>query len=85
MLSRLAAFLRGQPTRLRYDSPNAVERTMASRGLQPLRRLSILLPPRSLPSWERALGRPWVARALEAVPGLRALVPQAYWIVGVKA
>ena len=35
--------------------------------------------------WERALGRPWVARALEAVPGLRALVPQAYWIVGVKA
>ena len=85
MLSRLAAFLRGQPTRLRYDSPNAVERTMASRGLQPLRRLSILLPPRSLPSWERALGRPWLARALEAVPGLRALVPQAYWIVGVKA
>jgi SAM-dependent methyltransferase len=82
---RLSAFLRRQPTRLRYGSPGAVERTMASRGLRPVRRLSILLPPRSLPGLERALGRPWLIRALEAVPGLRALTPQAYWIVGVKA
>jgi SAM-dependent methyltransferase len=82
---RLNAFLRRQPTRLRYGSPGAVERTMASRGLRPVRRLSILLPPRSLPGLEGMLGRPWLIRALEAVPGLRALVPQAYWIVGVKA
>jgi SAM-dependent methyltransferase len=82
---RLSAFLRRQPTRLRYGSPGAVERTMASRGLRPVRRLSILLPPRSLPSLEGMLGRPWLIRALEAVPGLRALAPQAYWIVGVKA
>ena len=82
---RLSAFLRRQPTRLRYGSPGAVERTMASRGLRPVRRLSILLPPRSLPGLERALGQPWVVRALETVPGIRALAPQAYWIVGVKA
>lgn len=82
---RLSAFVRRQPTRLRYGSPGVVERTMASRGLQPVRRLTILLPPRSLPGFERVLGRPWLIRALEAVPGLRALAPQAYWIVGVKA
>ena len=82
---RLSAFLRRQPTRLRYGSPGTVERTMASRGLRPVRRLSILLAPRSLPGLEGMLGRPWLIRALEAVPGLRALTPQAYWIVGVKA
>jgi ubiquinone/menaquinone biosynthesis C-methylase UbiE len=84
-LRRLAAFARRQPTRLRYASPGVVERSMASRGLRPVRRLSILLPPRSLPGLEAALGRPWLARALEVVPILRALTPQAYWIVGVKA
>jgi SAM-dependent methyltransferase len=82
---RLSAFIRRQPTRLRYGSPGTVERTMASMGLRPVRRLSILLPPRSVPGLERALGQPWVVRALETVPGVRALAPQAYWIVGVKA
>jgi 2-polyprenyl-3-methyl-5-hydroxy-6-metoxy-1,4-benzoquinol methylase len=82
---RLSAFLRRQPTRLRYASPGVVERTMASRGLRPVRRLSILLPPRSLPGLEGMLGQPWLIRALETVPGVRALAPQAYWIVGVKA
>ncbi len=82
---RFSAFIRRQPTRLRYSSPGAVERTMASRGLRPVGRLSILLPPRSLPGLERMLGRAWLIRALEAVPGVRALAPQAYWIVGVKA
>jgi ubiquinone/menaquinone biosynthesis C-methylase UbiE len=81
---RLSAFLHRQPTRLRYGSPRAVERTMAARGLRPVRRVSILLPPRSLPGLERALGKPWFLRTLQAVPGLRALAPQAYWIVGVK-
>jgi ubiquinone/menaquinone biosynthesis C-methylase UbiE len=84
-LRRLSAFIRRQPTRLRYGAPGAVERTMASLGLRPIRRLSILLPPRSVPRLEGALGRPWVVRALETVPGVRALAPQAYWIVGVKA
>jgi ubiquinone/menaquinone biosynthesis C-methylase UbiE len=84
-LRRLSAFVRRQPTRLRYGSPGAVERTMASLGLRPVRRLSILLPPRSVPGFERALGRPWVLRALATVPGVRAVAPQAYWIVGVKA
>ena len=82
---RLSAFIRRQPTRLHYSSPRAVERTMASRGIRPVRRVSILLPPRSLPRLERTLGQPWLIRALEAMPGVRTLAPQAYWIVGVKA
>lgn len=82
---RLSAFLQRQPTRLRYGSPGTIERTMASRGLRPVRRLSILLPPRSLPGLEGMLGRPGLIRALETVPGVGALAPQAYWIVGVKA
>jgi SAM-dependent methyltransferase len=82
---RLSAFIRRQPTRLHYSSPRAVERTMASRGIRPVRRVSILLPPRSLPRLERTLGQPWLIRALEAMPGVRKLAPQAYWIVGVKA
>jgi SAM-dependent methyltransferase len=81
---RLSAFLRRQPTKLHYISPRAVEQSMASRGLRPVRRLSILLPPRSLPRLERALGQTWLMRALEAVPGIGALASQAYWIVGVK-
>jgi SAM-dependent methyltransferase len=84
-LRRLSAFVRRQPTHLRYGSPGAVERSMTSRGLRPVRRLSILLPPRSLPSLERVLGRSWLIGAFQAIPGVRALTSQAYWIVGVKA
>jgi SAM-dependent methyltransferase len=82
---RLSAFIRRQPTRLRYGSPKAIEGTMASRGLRPVQRISVLLPPRSLPGLERSLAQPWLMRAMGAVPGVRALTPQAYWIVGVKA
>jgi len=82
---RLSAYFRRQPTRLHYSSPRAVERTMLSRGIRPIRRVSILLPPRSLPRLERTLGRRWLIRALEAMPGVRALAPQAYWILGAKA
>lgn len=82
---RLGGFIQRQPTRLHYGSPRVLERTMVSRGLRPVRRLSVLLPPRSLPGLERALARPWLVRATGMAPGVRALAPQAYWIVGVKA
>jgi ubiquinone/menaquinone biosynthesis C-methylase UbiE len=82
---RLSAFIQRQPTRLHYSSPRAIERAMASQGLRPVRRLSIVLPPRSLPRLEHRLEHPWLMRVLEAVPGVRTLAPQAYWIVGVKA
>jgi SAM-dependent methyltransferase len=82
---RLRGFIRREPTRLRYSSPRIIERAMAARGLGAIRRLSILLPPRSLPGLERTLGQPWLARAMGLVPGVRSLAPQAYWIVGVKA
>ena len=82
---RLSGFIRRQPTRLHYGSPSAVERAMVSHGLEPARRLSVLLPPRSLPGLERPLAQPGLVRALGMMPGIRTLVPQAYWIVGVKA
>jgi SAM-dependent methyltransferase len=84
-LRRVSAFVRRRPTHLRYGSPGAVERSMASLGLRPVRRLRILLPPRSLPGLEGVLGRPWLMGALHAIPGVRALTSQAYWIVGMKA
>jgi SAM-dependent methyltransferase len=82
---RLGGFIRREPTRLHYGSPRAIERTMASQGLESIRRLSVLLPPRSLPGLERTLAQPWLTRAIGIVPGVRSLAPQAYWIVGVKA
>jgi len=82
---RLSTFVRREPTRLRYASPRTIERIMVSGGLHPVRRLGILLPPRSLPGLDRTLGWPWLVGILEKVPGIRAMAPHAYWIVGVKA
>lgn len=82
---RFSGFIKRQPTRLHYGSPRVLERTLGSRGMKVMPRLSVLLPPRSLPGLERALTRPWVVRAMRWLPGIHALAPQAYWIVGVKA
>jgi SAM-dependent methyltransferase len=82
---RFRGFVTHQPTRLSYGSPRALEQALLSRGLAPARRLSVLLPPRSLPGLERALAQPWLARVLELAPGISWLAPQAYWIVSVKA
>jgi SAM-dependent methyltransferase len=82
---RLSALVRHQPTRLHYDSPSGVEREMTACGLNPQRRVSIVLPPRSLPAFEGALERSWLRRLLDALPGVRSLAAQAFWIVGVKA
>ena len=82
---RLRGFIRREPTRLHYSSPRAIEQAMASHGLESVRRVSVLLPPRSLPRLEHTLARPWLTRAMGTVPGVRSLAPQAYWIVGVKA
>jgi len=81
---RLRSFIRRQPARLHYGSPRALERAMASRGLKPARRLTVLLPPRSLPGLEHVLTKPLIVRAMGMVPGIRELAPQAYWVVGVK-
>ena len=82
---RLRAFVRREPTRLHYCSPRVIERALASQGLRPVQRLSVLLPPRSWPGLERTLSQPQVARAMGMMPGLRALASQAFWIVAVKA
>jgi len=82
---RFRGFIRRHPTRLRYGSATALARPMASSGLEPARPLRVLLPPPSFPGLEGALTRPWLVRATEMLPGVRALASQAYWIAGVKA
>jgi SAM-dependent methyltransferase len=82
---RLTAFLTGQPTRFRYGTPARIERWMRALSIRPAQRVSILLPPRSLPGLERVLARSWVERLLSWAPGLRAITAQAFWLVGVKS
>ena len=82
---RLRGFIRRESSRLHYGSPRTLERIMVSRGLEPVRRLSVVLPPRSLPGLERTFTQPWLARTMGMMPGINTLAPQAYWIVGVKA
>jgi ubiquinone/menaquinone biosynthesis C-methylase UbiE len=79
---RLTGRLGRRPTRLRYGAPEAVARAMRAGGLVPRPRVPILLPPRSLPGLERLLDRPWVEDTLARLPALRAVLPQAFWIIG---
>ncbi|HLQ23897.1 MAG TPA: class I SAM-dependent methyltransferase [Gemmatimonadales bacterium] len=81
---RLAAFARRQSTRLRYGAPRVIERAMAARGIRPVQKLGILLPPRSVPHLEGALGQPWLEGILGRLPGVRAVAAHAFWIVGVR-
>ena len=81
---RVGSRLKRQPSRLRYSAPSLVEAEMVARGIQPTRRIGILLPPRSLPWLENTLMRPGVARLLTGLPGVRSVAPHAFWIVGVK-
>lgn len=73
-----------EPSRLRYEDPAALERTLASAGGRPLRRLGVLLPPRGIPGMADWLGRPWVSSVLDAVPGLARVAPHAFWVLGEK-
>ncbi len=82
---RLSSFVNRQPSRLRYAAPGMVERAMSARGIRPLKRLGILLPPRSLPRLEDVMGRAWLGRLLGTLPGARSVAPHAFWIAGVKA
>ena len=82
---RLAAFTRRRRTLLRYSAPRVIERFMEASGVRPSRRVSVLLPPRSLPRLETALMRRWVEGPLRRLPGLRSLAAQAFWLVGARA
>ncbi len=82
---RLSSIVKGEQSRVRYSAPGVVEQAMAACDIRPLRRLGILLPPRSLPRLEYVLSRPWLSRLLNAVPGAWAVAPRAFWIIGVKA
>lgn len=75
------ALSRGE-LRLRYHDPALVEGALAAAGLTGLRRIGVLLPPRSLPALERPLAGSGLARALVATPLVKAITPSAFWIVG---
>lgn len=81
---RVVAFIRQRPTRLHYGTARGLERQMAARGARPLQRLPILPRPRSFPAREAALSRRSVERVLRSVPGLRTVVPHAFWVVGTR-
>jgi SAM-dependent methyltransferase len=81
---RARSRLRGEPSHLHYGAPRPIERRLAQAGARRLRRLALLLPPRSLTGLGSALASPWLGRLVEAVPGLRLVVPHAFWIIGEK-
>lgn len=84
MARRLTALARGRPPLLSYSAPRLIERLMRASGVRPSRRLSVVLPPRSLPRLEAVLAHPWVEAPLCRIPGLRGLAAQAFWLGGVR-
>ncbi|MBI2527057.1 MAG: class I SAM-dependent methyltransferase [Candidatus Rokubacteria bacterium] len=82
---RMRSRLTGEPLRLHYGAPRGIERALGATGARALSRISLLLPPRSLPGLADPLGTPWVAAAVKAVPGMRHLAPHAFWIVGERS
>jgi SAM-dependent methyltransferase len=84
MARRLTALARGRPSLLHYCAPRLIERLMSANGVRPARRVSVVLPPRSLPRLEAILAHPWVEAPLCRIPGLRGLAAQAFWLAGVR-
>jgi SAM-dependent methyltransferase len=81
---RLTARMRSEPTRVRYTAPSVIERAMEARGLRPLERVSIVLPPKSLPGLAARLEVSGIATVLAGAPGLRSVATHAFWILGAK-
>jgi SAM-dependent methyltransferase len=81
---RMAATMRGRSTRLRYVSPAAVREVLQVVGIHVLRRVPVLVPPRSARRLVALTGRPSVARIVEAVPPARTVLSHAFWVVGAK-
>jgi SAM-dependent methyltransferase len=77
--------LAGHPPHLRYGSPGGIEQRLVASGFRQVRRLGLLLPPRSLPTLGRALGNPWVGQVVGRLPGFRTLLPHAFWVLGERA
>lgn len=81
---RLRSGVNGERTPLTYCPPVRVEAALARAGVRVFQRIPVLVPPRSWPVAERAVARPWVARAAR-LPGLSAVTPHAIWIGGARA
>jgi SAM-dependent methyltransferase len=79
---RLGACIRRRPTRLSYGSPRRIEGVMAGWGIRPIGRAGIVLAPRSLPRLGRLLEYSWVEDMCGVLPGVRSVLPQAFWITG---
>jgi SAM-dependent methyltransferase len=84
VIRRTRRRLAGEPRHLRYGSPGGIERRLAATGFERVRRVGLLLPPRSLPGLGDTLARPWVGHAVAFLPGLRSLLPHAFWVLGEK-
>ena len=84
VVRRLSAFSQGQPTRLRYSAAGAVERTMTAHGVEPVQRIGVVLPPKSLPGFAEPLGRLGLQQMLGLTPGVSAVAAHAFWLLGSK-
>lgn len=74
----------GRPPRLQYHAPPRFRRAVQSSGFRPLRAVSILLPPRAIPTLQRVLGAPWVRATVNASPA-RDLLSHAVWVIGERS
>lgn len=81
-LRRLRARLQRVAPHLLYYPPRTIDRMLAENGVRPLRRVPILLPPRSLPALGTVFDSPWLRAALEALPAAGHVMPHAFWSIG---
>jgi ubiquinone/menaquinone biosynthesis C-methylase UbiE len=78
---RVLATIRRLPPRVLTHDPRRVQEWLAGRGLEPVRRMGLCLPPRQLPGLGPLLERGRVRRALDASPVLAATMAHAFWFV----
>lgn len=74
--------LKREPSHLHYFAPGLVEGELAALGARRVRRLGLMLPPRSSPGLGKPLAHPRVARVIGGIPVLGQIAPHAFWIVG---
>ena len=85
VLRRLIEKLRGRPPRVRCHAPSQVVAWLERRGIRPVRRVGVYLPPPRVPRLGRLLDWPGTVRLLEGIPGAALAGSHAFWWIGRKS
>jgi ubiquinone/menaquinone biosynthesis C-methylase UbiE len=85
VVRRLIGWLQRRPSRLQLASAERIEQIMLDQNLRPLKRVEVILPPRSWSGLSSILQRPGVRRVLERVPWAGRVVAHAFWLVGIRS